>query len=89
MVRAGLPLMVYVGQYDFENNAIGQERWMKGISWGGQGAWEGEPFKPWVLYSGSDQALVKSVGALSLVVFQNIGHYTVRERPKELQLAIS
>ncbi|CAI8602072.1 unnamed protein product [Vicia faba] len=81
LLKDGINLLVYAGEYDFICNWLGNSRWVHAMKWSGQKEFVASPDVPFVV-NGSQAGLLKSHGPLSFLKVHDAGHMVPMDQPK-------
>lgn len=81
LLERGVPVLVYVGDYDFIANWVGINWWTLALEWSGRAGFVGESLRSWGV-DGKEAGKVRSHGGFTFATVHAAGHL-VRSHPKK------
>ena len=73
LLERGIRVLIYVGNYDWICNWVGNERWTLNLEWTGQKEFVKQPLREW-LVDGKVAGLTRSVGSFTFATIEGAGH---------------
>jgi carboxypeptidase C (cathepsin A) len=81
LLDAGIPVLIYHGEYDFIVNWIGGNAWTRALQWSGHAGFVLAPNTSYVV-DGAEAGSFKSHGGLTFMKLHNAGHLVPMDVPK-------
>ncbi|TFY83349.1 hypothetical protein EWM64_g656 [Hericium alpestre] len=82
LLERGVRVLLYVGEYDWICNWVGNERWSLAMEWSGHDAFNAQELKPW-LVDGKVAGKTRSAHNLTFATVAGAGHMVPYNKPKE------
>ena len=73
LLERGVKVLIYVGEYDFICNWLGNERWTLDMLWSGQSGFQREPLREW-LVDDKPAGKTRTYGNLTFATVYGAGH---------------
>ncbi|KAJ7129023.1 serine carboxypeptidase [Mycena crocata] len=84
LLERGVRVLIYVGNYDWICNWVGNERWTLAMEWSGQEEFSRQDLKPWGIGEGTARiGLARSAMGLTFATVEGAGHMVPYDKPKE------
>ncbi|KAK7461384.1 hypothetical protein VKT23_008562 [Stygiomarasmius scandens] len=86
LLERGIRVLVYVGEYDWLCNWIGQERWVHRMEWSGREAFVNKEMEDWVVDANEERkksGRMKSANGLTFLIVDKAGHMVPHDKPVE------
>ncbi|CAI9104979.1 OLC1v1003785C1 [Oldenlandia corymbosa var. corymbosa] len=81
LLESGIRALIYVGEYDFICNWIGNSRWVETMKWSGQRKYLAAPNVPFTV-DGVEAGVQRKNGPLIFLKVHNAGHLVPMDQPK-------
>ncbi|KAK4482656.1 hypothetical protein RD792_009820 [Penstemon davidsonii] len=81
LLRDGVKLLIYAGEYDLICNWLGNSRWVEAMEWYGRKQFLSAPTAPFTV-DGVEAGLQKSYGPLTFLKVHDAGHLVPMDQPK-------
>lgn len=81
LLKDGVKLLIYAGEYDLICNWLGNSRWVDKMVWSGQRGYLSAPYSEFVV-EGVKAGLQKSYGPLTFLKVYDAGHLVPMDQPK-------
>ena len=73
LLERGVRVLIYVGDYDFACNWVGNERWTRELEWSGRAAFAAQEMQAWEV-DGKAVGKVRSHGNFTFATVHGAGH---------------
>ncbi|THU80421.1 alpha/beta-hydrolase, partial [Dendrothele bispora CBS 962.96] len=86
LLERGIRVLVYVGEYDWLCNWVGQERWVHRMEWSGRDEFVRKEMEQWNVEIDGERrksGRIKSANGLTFLVVDKAGHMMPYDKPKE------
>ncbi|KAG8881177.1 hypothetical protein FRB97_009808 [Tulasnella sp. 331] len=80
LLERGVKVLIYVGDYDWICNWIGNKKWTELMEWTGQAAFVGQELKPWYV-NGTAAGLTRGAKGLTFATVHAAGHMVPYDKP--------
>jgi len=81
LLEAGIPVLIYAGEYDFICNWRGNYRWVSDLKWSGAAGFAQATNSTWEV-DGKTAGYLKSSGGLAFLKVLNAGHMSPMDQPE-------
>ncbi|KAJ8089025.1 hypothetical protein PM082_014273 [Marasmius tenuissimus] len=82
LLERGIRVLVYVGNYDWVCNWVGNERWTLNLAWGRQREFTSTPLTEWYV-DGRRAGVTRRTGPFTFATIEGGGHMAPMDKPKE------
>ncbi|EJD36520.1 serine carboxypeptidase [Auricularia subglabra TFB-10046 SS5] len=82
LLQRNIPVLVYVGTYDWICNWVGNLAWTSALKWPGHEAFNSQELREWTV-DGARAGLVKSAGPLTYATVDAAGHMVPYDKPAQ------
>ncbi|KAF9036904.1 serine carboxypeptidase [Hymenopellis radicata] len=82
LLERGIKILIYVGNYDWICNWVGNERWTLALEWSGQAEFASKELSDWVV-DGKAAGKTRSAQGLTFATIFGAGHLVPFDKPKE------
>ncbi|KAK7047199.1 hypothetical protein VNI00_006865 [Paramarasmius palmivorus] len=82
LLERGIRVLIYVGNYDWICNWVGNERWTLNLEWTEQKEFVKQPLREWFV-DGKVAGLTRSVGGFTFATIEGAGHMAPGDKPTE------
>ncbi|KAL0578369.1 hypothetical protein V5O48_003621 [Marasmius crinis-equi] len=82
LLERGVRVLVYVGNYDWICNWVGNERWTRGLEWSGQEEFISTPLREWH-FGGKRAGITRNAGPFTFATIDGGGHLAPMDKPRE------
>ncbi|KAK1222656.1 hypothetical protein PQX77_014494 [Marasmius sp. AFHP31] len=82
LLERGIRVLVYVGNYDWVCNWVGNERWTLNLEWSRQREFTSTPLAEWYV-DGKKAGVTRRTGPFTFATIEGGGHLAPMDKPKE------
>ncbi|KDQ49579.1 hypothetical protein JAAARDRAFT_200740 [Jaapia argillacea MUCL 33604] len=82
LLERGVKALVYVGEYDWICNWVGNEKWTLALEWSGKEEFGGEELREWSV-GGKVAGRTRAAKGLTFATISGAGHMVPYDKPKE------
>ncbi|KAJ7314831.1 serine carboxypeptidase [Mycena albidolilacea] len=82
LLERGVPVLIYVGTYDWVCNWVGNQAWTLALEWSGQAEFASQPLREWTV-NGKRAGKTRSAKGFTFATVDGAGHMVPYDKPKQ------